>query len=84
MTMQPLLINGGNRTADTLTIESVNEDGSVSDSKVLHRGEVVDISRFMGWAQSSAPLVRIYAAHGDNDEYVDHPQVLVVDAPKRG
>lgn len=83
MTIKPLLINAGNRTADILTIDKLDGEGNVLTSHTLRRGEIVDIGLYIGYSADSAPTVRIHCAHGDDDEYVDNPQVLVVDTSKR-
>lgn len=93
MTMKPILINAGNRTGDRLHIACLDKDGSIdlSTHMRIHRGQQADISKFLDRFDVENPInIRIWCGtakeanptYAPEDEYKDHPSILIADQPE--
>lgn len=78
MTMKAVAVNLGNTTGDSLVVEELNEEGEVVKVLRAERGRMIDLPLEHG----STKIVRISCETKENSEYVDHPQIIVADAPE--
>ena len=80
MTIQAELFNLGNRSDDIMYVD-IKHDGK-EDSVRLKRGEHVDLNRFNAFGNDTTITIRVEYGKMDG-VFVDHPQVLVADRPRR-